>query len=121
MDGSDRITALMADMDAHSRADFDDDVALFMKYRKMTPKGIMQLCESQQEEIKIKRDAISRLTAENAAMRKALEPFAGIETGVSGADDDLWYIYDGDQLTVGDFRRARAALQHQGSSTKSEE
>lgn len=102
MDGSDRITALMADMDAHSRANFDDDVALFMKYRNMTPKGIMQLCETQQEEIKIKRDAISRLIA-------TLEEISRCTDTRSGNGDSLVHTM------------AAVTLKAHGASTKSEE
>lgn len=46
----------------------------------------------------------------STSMREALEPFAKITHGIEGNDNDVWHRHDGDVLTVGDFRRARAAL-----------
>ncbi|MBS0369059.1 MAG: hypothetical protein JSS57_07660 [Proteobacteria bacterium] len=55
------------------------------------------------------------------SMREALEPFAKITHGIEGNDNDVWHRHDGDVLTVGDFRRARAALSSPAPDRLSEE
>ena len=55
------------------------------------------------------------------SMREALKPFAKITHGIEGNDNDVWHRHDGDVLTVGDFRRARAALSSPAPDRLSEE
>jgi len=54
---------------------------------------------------------VYRLEEEISSLRSALQPFAAIQLGVEGHPEDLWFIHDGDELKVGDFLRARAALE----------
>jgi len=66
-------------------------------------------------------DEIARLRAENEALREALKPFAGVadtldEVGRAYEDDDRVNIVQAygcllAEMTEGDFRRARLALQ----------
>jgi len=50
---------------------------------------------------------IALLRSQVEIARTALGPFASIDVGIDGADQDEWFRHDGDVLTVGDFRRAR--------------
>lgn len=61
-------------------------------------------------------DEIDALRAQVAKLREALEPFAGLaaerflDPGLWNDNDGFAVLFDGYDLTVGDFRRARAAL-----------
>jgi hypothetical protein len=50
----------------------EEDTALLLKYRKMSLKGIMELCERQREEIKVKRDALFKMEAALKRGREAV-------------------------------------------------
>jgi hypothetical protein len=57
---------------------------------------------------------ITELEAENARLREALQPFASAADDTSGEYDDQNPLDYYDGLTLGDLRRARAALAGQG-------
>lgn len=54
---------------------------------------------------------IDGLTAENARLRAALQPFADFDPGPHLADDYPYYSSPQDGIKVGHFRAAKAALE----------
>jgi hypothetical protein len=78
----------------------DDLEQRLRRYRSITRRGHPSICDEA-------ADAIARLRAENEALREALRPVADVN--FLGAESTY---QDGDlvMITVGEVRRARAAL-----------
>ncbi|RIY00175.1 hypothetical protein D3218_12870 [Aureimonas flava] len=79
---------------------------------------LRKLADAGRTALKAYEAKIAALTAENATLREALAPFCAFANYLARAPDDLvmtrgsWIAAQ--QVTAGDFRRARAALRQEG-------
>ena len=105
------ILALISDWEKRGK---ERDEAIEARNAELMKQSLWETFEQQSAALADAVNERDTLSARVAELEQALEPFAAVADHVrdSRKDGDVLLGYDGEELTAGQFRRARAVLAH---------